>query len=304
MEHTTLHSAYLHKIIGDDGATAGTSNIKQDEENETEISVSAKIAARVKELEAQVSQLKNGTKRLEQEKMADSKKYKEAMTKSAQYKSKMDGFKVKLDEASGTIAHLQYQLETTNRMLRNSEIELMNSQTRYADLSNEYEDAQKHHDRRVAKCDLLAKDNEELRRQIAQLSNAQDSIHEEEFYIREFDKMGMEINSWVAKETSNMSKESLSSSSKERILSFIKQYGMHGSVSAIKSLVSANSIWNSNRRDRITLIRHILAIFLFDNVFDRFSFGLEREMSEYFKRIEKDIWDKGSYIEIEKSLTI
>lgn len=274
--------------------------MKQDEENDKELSISAKNSARVKELEIQISQLKNDINRLEQEKATDSKKYKEATTKINQYEKKVTGLKAKLEEANNRIAHLQHELEITNRTLRETEIELMDMQTQYAHLTNEYEEGQKHHDRRVAKCNLLAGDNELLRAQIAELSNAQDPIHEEEFYTREFDQIGMEISSWAAKETSNMSKEPLSPSSKDLIISRIKLCGIHGSVSATKSLDPSSSNWNSNRRDRIALIRHILAIFLFDNVFDRFSFGLERDTSEYFQIVETNLWNKGISIGIQK----
>jgi len=67
--------------------------MKQDEENDKELSILAKNSAHVKELEIQISQLKSDIKRLDQEKAAYSKKYKDTTTKIGQFESKLTGLK-------------------------------------------------------------------------------------------------------------------------------------------------------------------------------------------------------------------
>ena len=58
----------------------------------------------------------------------------------------------------------------------------------------------------------LKKDNILLRSQITEMSSAQEPLREEKYYVLEFNQIGMDVDSWAAKETRTMSKQPLSES--------------------------------------------------------------------------------------------
>ena len=131
----------------------------------------------------------------------------------------------------------------------------------------------------------VTKDNVLLRAQITDMSSAQEPLREEKYYILEFSQVGMDIDSWAAKETRTMSKESLSENDSLQLCSELQKCGEYGNR-ATQLFEGKNRMLFQERRHRISLIRHVTAIILFNRVFDLFAFGLSRDYSEYFKNIE------------------
>jgi hypothetical protein len=142
------------------------------------------------------------------------------------------------------------------------------------------------------KCSALEKDNDQLRNQIASMSSAQEPLREEEYYILQFNQIKIDIDSWVAKETRSKPTEPLSDETRNMISSALAGLGRHGSHSA-DNIMPQIQMFYGDRRRRIALIRHIIAIVLFEKIFSRFVFGLNHNSSEYLSYIESQIYSSG-----------
>jgi hypothetical protein len=143
------------------------------------------------------------------------------------------------------------------------------------------------------RCVVLEKDNDLLRGQIIKMSSAQEPIHEEEWFILQFGQIGMEIDSWAAKETRGKLVEPLSAADHQWLVERLTSFGRVGKMT-VEMLGSRLADMYQDRRKKITLIRHIVAILLCEDVFQPFSFGLGPEKSEYCKQIEIDLCLRGS----------
>lgn len=143
------------------------------------------------------------------------------------------------------------------------------------------------------RCGLLEKDNDLLRGQITNMSSAQEPIHEEEWFILQFSQIGRDIEWWAAKETRVKPSEPLSAADQQGLLDSLNSWGAVGKRT-VEMLGSELADMYQDRRKKITLIRHIVAILLCEDVFHPFSFGLGPEKSEYLKQIEIDVCLHGS----------
>jgi hypothetical protein len=138
----------------------------------------------------------------------------------------------------------------------------------------------------------LTKDNYLLRAQITEMSSAQEPLRDEQFYILEFNQIRMDVESWAAKETRTMPKQFLPEPASSQLFSLLKTYGETGSNVA-EWFRHKDRRFFQERRNQIALIRHLIAVVLFDQVFDRFAFGFDRNYSKYFIDIEKLICKHG-----------
>jgi len=145
------------------------------------------------------------------------------------------------------------------------------------------------------RCLLLEEDNNLLREQITTMTSTQEPIREEYWFILQFDHIGMEIESWVAKQTAATPAERIPKADREQLVRQISSWGEIGRNSAEFIQGQLKDPYR-NRRKKIALIRHIIAIFLFDHVFDRFAFGMSAERSAYFKALETHIYHNGSFL--------
>ena len=143
------------------------------------------------------------------------------------------------------------------------------------------------------RCVVLEKDNDLLRGQITNMSSAQEPIHEEEWFILQFSQIGMEIDSWAAKETRGKLAEPLSAADHQWLVERLTSLGRVGKRT-VEMLGSGLADMYQDRRKKITLIRHIVSILLCEDVFQPFAFGLGPEKSEYLKKIEIDLCLHGS----------
>lgn len=138
----------------------------------------------------------------------------------------------------------------------------------------------------------LAKDNHLLRSQISEMSIAQEPLREEQYYILEFTQLRMDIESWAAKETRNMTKQMLSDQEYSQVVQVLRSCGETGRNAAEWFQRIHPRTWQ-DRRSKIGLIRHFVAVVLFDHVLERFSFGFDRVWSKYFTDMEKLICRNG-----------
>jgi hypothetical protein len=173
-----------------------------------------------------------------------------------------------------------------------AEKKAVDAERKVNELRQEYEKVQQQLVLEANNCLSLKKDNTLLRAQIADMSGAQEPLREEKYYILEFSQIGMDIDSWAAKETRTMSKQPLSESDSLQLLSSLHTCGAHGTKAA-EWFGGKDKRFFEERRNRIALIRHVTAIVLFDRVFDRFALALKPEFSEYLKSIEKELCTTG-----------
>ena len=143
------------------------------------------------------------------------------------------------------------------------------------------------------KCDLIQKDNETLREYITSMSKAQQPIRGEDYYIQLFEELRGHIQSWMAKNSKLNAKETLAEGVETEVVGFLDKCGAHGVVSAKRFGGEIRGLW-TNRRTRVPLLRHIVGVFLYETVFDRFAFGHDRAASEYMKWIEGDLFRQGT----------
>jgi hypothetical protein len=134
-------------------------------------------------------------------------------------------------------------------------------------------------------------DNEQLRGYIATMRSAQDPICDEDHYVRGFEGLRRNIDSWVAKQYKLNSKQALRDSCAYEIVELISRLGEHGAKAGNTlqgGKYSIRSLYRE-RRTRIPLIRHIIAIHLFHEIFYPFAFGLPAESDHYSKSLEQGI---------------
>lgn len=143
------------------------------------------------------------------------------------------------------------------------------------------------------KCELIQKDNEGLREYITSMSKAQEPIRGEDFYVQSFEELRGHIQSWMAKNSKLNAKETLAEGVQMEVVGFLDMCGAHGIITSTKFGAEIRELWTS-RRTRVPLLRHIVALFLFETVFDRFAFGHDRAASEYLKWIEGDLFRQGT----------
>jgi hypothetical protein len=145
------------------------------------------------------------------------------------------------------------------------------------------------------KCELIQKDNENLREYITSMSKAQEPIRGEDFYVQSFEELRGHIQSWMAKNSKLNAKEILAEGVQTEVVAFLDKCGPHGIITSKKFGSQIRELWTS-RRTRVPLLRHIVALFLFETVFDRFAFGHDRAASEYLKWIEGDLFRQGTFL--------
>ena len=146
---------------------------------------------------------------------------------------------------------------------------------------------------------VISKDNEELRAYIARISlnsKQMEPIFSDDHYVHAFKQLNDMIEVWVVKHWKKNTRQSWHSTSHERMLQGIAEFGPTGNEAA-ESLRSQLLPLFAGRpgpvRIRIPLIRHLLAAFLFDQIFEPFAIGLDSQVSNKLSFIEDDLFSQG-----------
>jgi hypothetical protein len=144
----------------------------------------------------------------------------------------------------------------------------------------------------------LCADNEQLRTYIVEMENGRGPGREENYYIRGFEELRGEIEMWIAKHSKANQLRELPKESQKCILELVAQLpGGHGAISSRYFSEGAYNIGTlyRNRRSCIVLIRHVVALCLFTQVFEPFAFGLPQRFSDELKRLQRSIFSQGTY---------
>ena len=214
------------------------------------------------------------------------------------YKEAVQAYDKKVDE----LVTLESRYNGLCRQFKGLQSEYGNLQKKYSSLEKEnhylysqFTRIKEAHEPLVKRCSALDKDNDDLRSQIANMGSAQEPLREENYYILQFSQINNDIDSWAAKETRTKPPE-LSDETLDQLVSLVMALA-NLSDNAAETLKTMLLRFHQDRRIRIVVTRHIISALLFYHVFDRFTFGLPRDSSDYFKYIEERIYNQGAFLQ-------
>jgi hypothetical protein len=143
--------------------------------------------------------------------------------------------------------------------------------------------------------DHLRKDNGQLRTYIVDMESGKGPLHDEEYYIQGFEELRGAIESWIAKHSKANSGQALSEQAQVEVSGILAKLGDQGALSSKFLNAERHDIRSlyGNRRSCIALIRHVVALFLFTEVFEPFAFGLPQSFSDELKWMKRDIFSRG-----------
>lgn len=140
----------------------------------------------------------------------------------------------------------------------------------------------------------LREDNELIRSQIYRADRAVGPIRGEEFYIQSFQELSGEFENWAVRNTRAGKQQVLIKADETSLLALIKELSVDGKAT-MQFLGSKNILreWYSGVRTRIVLVRHIVALFLYSQVFEPIVFGLPPDAAKVLHAIENNIFSQG-----------
>ena len=129
------------------------------------------------------------------------------------------------------------------------------------------------------RADLIAlrSDNDELRKYVAQKeTEQQNSLRNQQYYIQQFQELKAVMEMWIVKHSKSSAAKELSRSQETELLKLLTSLGKSGKKSAEFLNTKPQLFQNlyANTRSRILLVRHIIAVFLIDQIFEPFAAGL------------------------------
>jgi hypothetical protein len=190
------------------------------------------------------------------------------------------------------------KLEEKNKQLENDKSNLsdrlQDAQYKYSSLSILHQDEMnrlqgkiKSRDERIT---ITEQDNIQLRQCIHRMSKPQEPLRSEDSYIDHFQDLKNQIESWVAGHSKQNANVLLERRTQNSVLAKLEQLGTYG-IHTTESFRSSLGQWYTNKRTRIPLIRHIIALFLFGRVFNPFAFGLKcQDSSDHLIFIEDHLF--------------
>ena len=120
------------------------------------------------------------------------------------------------------------------------------------------------------------------------------SIRSEEYYIQSFEELKADLEMWIAGYTKANVSQGVSAANETCILGTLESLGARGRASsAFLTMNQSIRLWFKDIRLRIPLIRHFVAIFLFDQIFDPFAVGLSPELTDTLSWMDADLMSQG-----------
>lgn len=146
-----------------------------------------------------------------------------------------------------------------------------------------------------AEIGLLRVDNESLRKHIVHMEKSDvNPLRDEDHYIQNFCELKSELETWIAKHAKSNAAPALTPAQEDWLLKVLSGLGPCGKASSDFMAPNHAALnWYGNARSRIQLIRHIVAVYIFERILEPFAAGLNQGFSEALKWIEKDILARG-----------
>jgi chromosome segregation ATPase len=125
----------------------------------------------------------------------------------------------------------------------------------------------------------LRHDNDEIRSYILKMERELPPVVDD-YYIQLFEEIKSEVEIWSAKHGKSNAGATLSQEHEDQLLDIIARLGNSGiaSVDFLRANPQSFRTWYSNARSRIQLVRHVIASFLYDKIFEPFAAGLPSQL--------------------------
>jgi chromosome segregation ATPase len=147
-----------------------------------------------------------------------------------------------------------------------------------------------------AKAEIVSvrEDNELIRAQIYNTDRAGGPKNSEEHYLRSFQELSGDFENWVVRNSRAERQQKLTKEDEANLLALTRELGAYGPKTS--RFLGSNDIlreWYSNARSRMVLIRHIAAMFIYDQIFEPTVLGLPPDAAKLLRVIEHNILTQG-----------
>ena len=154
------------------------------------------------------------------------------------------------------------------------------------------------HDELIGKLDAKQDTIKQLQQDLATIRHGYGPIHDERYYRDQLSGLHRKIENWVNKLTRGQlawTEDQLFA-----FLTLLSATGMEGAASAKELRERPSLISLTSFRAQRLLLRHAVAVCLFDTVFDLFAVGMEKDMSNSLRKFEfkifQDACASGSHL--------
>jgi hypothetical protein len=121
----------------------------------------------------------------------------------------------------------------------------------------------------------LKNDNTTLRNIIVQTKHAPEPLKVESYYVDNLDRLNQFISSKVAEVSKMARNHKICEKEGKEVLRVVGEVGKYGDL--VRKVLGHGLLWNleGQVRGRIAVMRHIIALFLYQYVFGGFAFGMD-----------------------------
>ena len=142
----------------------------------------------------------------------------------------------------------------------------------------------------------LRHDNDEIRSYILKMEHELLPVVDD-YYIQLFEEIKFEVEIWSAKHGKSNAGATLSQEHEDQLLDIMVHLGNSGiaSVSFLRANPRFLRTWYSNARSLIQFVRHVIASFLYDKIFEPFAAGLPTQFSQALDWIRSYVIEDGFF---------
>lgn len=154
---------------------------------------------------------------------------------------------------------------------------------------------QEENQRQKKEIQFLRTDNDSLRTVIFRNENDLSLLNSEEHYIQTFEELRGDLERWVARASKVGGEIPLPQIAEMGVLGMLETLGPKAKASA--EFLRANQtirVWYKHIGARIDLVRHLVGVFLFDQIFEPFAVGLPSELRDALLWIDNDLISHGT----------
>jgi polyhydroxyalkanoate synthesis regulator phasin len=143
-------------------------------------------------------------------------------------------------------------------------------------------------------------DNESLRAQILGMLRPPGPVHDDGHYRQQLDLLNERIQGWVAAAFKAPSREPLPESSVHAVSEFLSRYDYGRSLLAAmaESNHTINHFYERPVR-RVALVRYIMALILWQDIFSPYCFGISVELNEVMLKVLDSVYCDGTHSTIQ-----
>lgn len=140
---------------------------------------------------------------------------------------------------------------------------------------------------------IFEKDNQSLRVYIKSIKTAQTQLRTDTHYADGLQGLNRQIQEWVANIFIGIpKKQKLTERAGAELLGILSEIVPYGNTTAVLLKQNITKAYEEPHK-RVAVARHIFALYLWERVFTPFAFGLSREESTKYRRIEQNMIANG-----------